>query len=72
MSILRELANCRPSQQGQGFPRICPHCHSEYALGITGVDSGCDECEGIIRLSNGMIDYEAMNSEALIRKMEEE
>ena len=71
MSILKELAK-RSQFQGKGYPRVCPHCHQEYALGITGVDSGCDECEGIIRLPNGMIDYEAMNGDTFVRTMAEE
>jgi hypothetical protein len=43
--------------------RTCPHCLSEYTLGVDGVETGCDSCEGVVRLSNGMIDYGAMNME---------
>jgi len=41
----------------------CPGCRKQYTLGINGVDNGCDECEGITRLPNGMIDYAASTTE---------
>lgn len=31
----------------------CPHCHKEYTLGVDGIISGCDDCENIVRASNG-------------------
>lgn len=46
--------------------KTCPHCLKEYTLGINGVNNGCDECEGIIRLPNGMIDYSASSPEIFI------
>lgn len=46
--------------------RTCPHCLHEYTLGIDGVETGCDSCEGIVRFPNGMIDYTAMNMETFI------
>lgn len=27
----------------------CPHCGKEYTLGVNGIVSGCDECEGVTR-----------------------
>lgn len=48
--------------------KTCPHCLKEYTLGIDGVASGCDRCEGIVRLSNGMIDYDATYSETFIEE----
>lgn len=52
--------------------RTCKHCLKEYTLGIDGVDSGCDECEGIVRLPNGMIDYSASSPEQFIFKQDEQ
>lgn len=49
--------------------RTCPHCLQDYTLGINGVADGCDTCEGIVRLPNGMIDYDAMNNgEQFVRR----
>ena len=39
--------------------RTCKHCLGEYELGINGTVDGCDRCDGIIRLPNGMIDMTA-------------
>jgi len=50
--------------------RTCPHCLKDYSLGFDGVETGCDNCEGIVRLSNGMIDYGASSPEAFITKGE--
>lgn len=47
--------------------RTCKHCLKEYTLGVDGVQAGCDECEGIVRLPNGMIDYFASSAEIFIR-----
>lgn len=46
--------------------RTCPHCLKEYTLGINGISGGCDECEGIVRLPNGMIDQSASSPEQFI------
>jgi len=46
--------------------KTCPHCSKEYTLGIDGVAGGCDRCEGIVRLPNGMIDYDATYSENFV------
>jgi len=48
--------------------KTCPHCLIEYDLDINGTMSGCDRCEGIVRLPNGMIDEEASSPEIFIRK----
>lgn len=48
--------------------RICTSCLSEYELGLTGTVNGCDRCDGIIRLPNGMIDYSASSPEIFIVK----
>lgn len=50
--------------------RICPNCFREYTMGIDGTTAGCDRCEGIIRLPNGMIDYSASSPEVFVRKLE--
>lgn len=49
--------------------RTCPHCLKEYTMGINGTVDGCDECEGIVRLPNGMIDYSASSPEVFIQEM---
>ena len=48
--------------------RICQHCLAEYDLGVSGTMNGCDRCEGVVRLPNGMIDEEASSPEIFIRK----
>ena len=35
--------------------RTCPLCLEEYVIGKTGVQNGCDRCEGITRNADGMI-----------------
>ena len=47
--------------------RTCPTCLSEYILGQTGVVAGCDKCEGIVRLPNGMIDKQASKPETYVQ-----
>ena len=47
--------------------RTCPNCLSEYTLGKTGTVAGCDRCEGIVRLSNGMIDEQASKPETYVK-----
>lgn len=43
--------------------RKCGHCGHEYTIGINGVESGCDECEGIVRNPrDGSIIYEDYSS----------
>jgi len=27
----------------------CPHCGEAYILGVNGIESGCDACEGVVR-----------------------
>ena len=49
--------------------RVCPSCLAEYELGITGTVDGCDRCEGIVRLPNGMIDYSASTQQVFITKV---
>ena len=51
--------------------KTCPHCMKDYTLGIDGVQSGCDSCEGIVRLPNGMIDYDATYSETFIHEADD-
>lgn len=48
--------------------RTCEHCLKTYTLGIDGTVNGCDRCEGIVRLPNGMIDYSASSPEVLIKQ----
>lgn len=50
--------------------RTCPHCLKEFVVGINGVVNGCDQCEGIVRLPNGMIDHSASSPEVFIKKMD--
>ncbi len=28
---------------------VCPKCQHEYTLGVNGVITGCDQCEGTVR-----------------------
>lgn len=52
--------------------RICPHCLHEYELGLTGTVNGCDRCEGIVRLANGMIDMSAYTETFIVETTGEE
>lgn len=27
----------------------CPKCHETYTLGVNGISTGCDKCEGVTR-----------------------
>ena len=45
----------------------CPNCLTNYFLGVNGTVTGCDRCEGIVRMSNGMIDERASSPEIFIR-----
>ena len=47
--------------------RTCPNCLNEYTLGKTGTVAGCDKCEGIVRLPNGMIDEQASKPETYVQ-----
>jgi PHP family Zn ribbon phosphoesterase len=49
--------------------RTCPHCSNEYTLGVNGVDSGCDECEGIVRnpVDNSIINFGDITEETFQR-----
>ena len=38
--------------------RTCRYCDRTYILGANGVDTGCDDCEGIVRNPAGMIIYD--------------
>lgn len=31
----------------------CPKCHKKFTLGVNGIITGCDLCEGVSRASNG-------------------
>lgn len=55
-----------------GYTRICPHCLKEYMMGIDGTIHGCDRCEGIVRLPNGMIDWYASSPEVFAKREEHE
>ncbi len=31
----------------------CPKCHEKYTLGVNGISTGCDTCEGVTRDAGG-------------------
>ena len=31
----------------------CPKCHETYVMGVTGISTGCDKCEGVTRDAAG-------------------
>jgi len=50
--------------------RTCPHCLSEYILGMFGTVNGCDACEGIVRNPrDGTIINMDINEEEFIKRI---
>ena len=41
--------HARSAGSPQPPTQTCPHCQSQYTLGVDGTVDGCDDCTGIVR-----------------------
>ena len=71
MSTDHDTQTTRKQNHHQNRARTCPNCLRDYTLGIDGVAAGCDRCEGIVRMPNGMIDYSSTTLEVFIREVKQ-